>query len=162
MQIVRLMRLRSGVSYGMAMAVAAAYCAFLSPSGLSVAYLVAALSTVSAAAIGYGIGGWYVPVEDERPGFELVAAPVLVSILAPFAGATILLFVGTLLSQAETGEGLWVLPAAVAMTLAYFALSWPVALVSFAVAAAAMARYSRRGSNHSFKPTPSARLNSRR
>jgi hypothetical protein len=151
----RQLRVRSAIVYAAAMLVASAYCLLQSISALPLAFGVAALSVLSAAAIGYGLGGWYISVGSERPTFELVAIPVLVFLGGPVLGASIFLIAGAVLSQSGAGESpLWAVPGAIAMTMAYISLTWPVALGAFVAAGIAMARFSRRGPNSSSKPTP--------
>ena len=146
----------------MAMLLAASYCVLKSSPPSWIAWGVAAASTFSAGALGYFFGGWYTPVAGERPSFELVAVPLSVSILAPVLGAVLFLLSGIIFAQPGLQDGvLWVAPMAVAMTLAYFTVTWPVAIAVFVLAGAALGMRSWRGSNQSFKPTPSARLNSR-
>jgi hypothetical protein len=136
------------------MLLAASYCALKSspPSGL--AWGVAAASTVSAGTLGYFFGGWYTPVAGERPSFELVAVPLFVSILAPVLGAALFLQSGIIFAQPGLQDGvLWVVPMAVAMTLAYFTVAWPVAIAVFVLAGVVLGVRSWRGSDQSFKPT---------
>lgn len=154
MQRPRQLRILSGVAYGLAMLISGGYCVALSASTFALALGVAALSTIAGAALGYGFGGWYAPTGTERPTFELVATPLVVSLIAPIIGAFVFLLAGGLASGAETGELLWAAPAAVAMTLGYFSVTWPVALGVFALAGLAMAHFSRRGSNNAFNRTP--------
>ena len=149
------MRIRSAVTYGAAMLLASAYCVVHSLSALQFAISVAALSVLSATAIGYGLGSWYVPIDSEKPTFELLLVPVLAFFGAPLMGAGIFIAGALILFPAETDENLVSsVFLAVPMTMAYITLSWPVALPAFALAGIAMARFSRRGSNNSFKPSP--------
>ena len=151
----RQLRFRSAIAYAAAMLVAAAYCVLQSFSVLPLALGVASLSVLSAGALGYGLGGWYSSVGSERPGFELVAVPVLICLGAPVAGASVFLLTGTVVGQTEAGEStLLAIPGGIAMTMAYISLTWPVALCAFAAAGVVMARISRQGPNNSSKPTP--------
>ena len=151
----RQLRLRSAIAYAAAMLVAAAYCVLQSSSALPLALGVASLSVVSAGVLGYGLGGWYSSVGSERPGFELIAVPVLVFLGAPVIGASVFLLAGIALAQPGAGENpLLAIPAGIAMTMAYISLTWPVALCAFAAAGVVMARISRQGPNNSSKPTP--------
>ena len=138
----------------MAMLVAASYCVLKSSPPSGIAWGVALASTVSSGALGYFFGGWYTPVGGERPSFELVAVPLSISILAPVLGAGLFLLSAIIFSQPGLQDGvLWVAPMAVAMTLAYFTVAWPVAIPVFVLAGAVLGVRSWRGSNESFKPT---------
>jgi hypothetical protein len=151
----RQLRVRSAVAYSAAMLVAAAYCVLQSLSALPLALGVASLSVLSAAALGYGLGGWYSPVGSDRASFELVAVPLIVGLGAPAIGASLFLFGGVAVAQNGGGENpLWAVPGGIAMTMAYISLTWPVAVCAFAAAGFAMARISRQGPNNSSKPTP--------
>jgi hypothetical protein len=155
MQPRRQMRVRSATAYGAAMLLASAYCVFHSLSALPLALGVAALSVLSAAAIGYGLGGWYLWSDSDQPTFELVAVPLLAFLGGPLVGASVFMFGAVVLSQPGAPDNsVFSVYLAVPMTMAYISLSWPVALPAFTAAAIAMARFSRRGSNNSFKPNP--------
>jgi hypothetical protein len=137
------------------MLLASAYCVLRSLSALPLALGVAALSVVSAAAIGYGLGSWYLRSGSEQPRFELVAVPLLAFLGGPLVGASLFMLGAVVLSPPGAQENsIFAVYLAVPMSMAYFSLSWPVALPVFAAAAIAMARFSRRGSNSSSKPTP--------
>jgi len=149
------MRVRSATAYAAAMLLASAYCVLHSLSALPLALGVAALSVLSAAAIGYGLGSWYLRIDSDQPSFELVAVPLLAFFGGPLVGASLFMFGATVLSQPGAAENsVFSVYLAVPMTMAYLSLSWPVALPVFAAAAIAMAGFSRRGSNNSSKPTP--------
>ncbi len=144
----RRVRIKSGVAYALATLAPVSYCVHVSSSAQELASAVALASVIAAAAFGYGFGVWYLPVSGERPGFELVATPLLVCLLAPFAGASVFLILGALTAQAGSQDGfLWVAPMAIAMTMAYFSVAWPIVLGTFVAAGVAMARLARRGPN---------------
>jgi hypothetical protein len=137
------------------MLLASAYCVLHSLSELPLAVGVAALSVLSAAAIGYVLGGWYLRSGSEQPTFELVAVPILAFLGGPLVGASLFMLGAVLFSQPGATENpIVAVYLSVPMTMAYISLSWPVALPVFAAAAIAMARFSRQGSNNSSKPTP--------
>ena len=149
------MRVRSAATHGAAMLLASAYCVFHSLAALPLALGVATLSVLAAAAIGYGLGGWYLPSGSDRPTFELLAVPLLVFLGAPLVGAGLFMSAAAVVSQPGAEENsVFSVYLAVPMTMAYISLSWPVAIPVFTAAGIAMARFSRRGSNNSSKPTP--------
>lgn len=144
----RRVRIKSGFAYALATLVPAAYCVYTSASALELALAVALASVISAAALGYGFGAWYLPVSEERPRFELVAIPLLVCLLAPLIGASASLIFGALAAQVSSQDGFfWVAPMAIAMTMVYFTVSWPVVLGSFVTAGVVMALVTRREPN---------------
>ncbi len=151
----RQLRVRSAIAYSAAMLIAAVYCVLQSVSALPLAFGVASLSVLSAAALGYGLGGWYSLVGSERASFELVAVPLMVGVGAPAVGGSLFLLGGVALAHDGAGENpLWAVPGGIAMAIAYVSLTWPVAVCAFAAAGFVMARISRQGPNNSSKPTP--------
>lgn len=158
----RQLRLTSALTYAAAMVVAAAYCVLQSASPLPLAFGVASLSVMSAAVLGYGLGGWYSPIGAERPRFELIAVPVVVCLGAPVIGASVFLLAGFALAPSAARESpLLAVPGGIAMTIAYFSLTWPVALCAFGVAGVAMARKIGKGpATHSLRRGGAARLDS--
>lgn len=103
------------------------------------------VAVLFAALLGYTLGSWYFPVEGERPGFELVAAPLLILFLAVFAGAATAMLWGVL-DDPSAGLGeivLWIIPVSLLGVIAFISVAWPAILVSFLGAGIALARLSR-------------------
>lgn len=116
------------------------------------AFLAAGVVAVFAAAlIGYWLGSWYLPVEGERPGFELMTCPLLVLLLATVAGsATAIMW--DIAGTPSGGLGyalLWVIPATSVGVIAFIFTSWPAIVVSFSLAGLALALMSRSASGES-------------
>ena len=142
MKVIRRARLRSSIYYAIAMAISAVYCYSHSEAYESFALIAASASVFAAFALGYWLGDWYVPVQGESPRSELVACPVLVSLLAPILGSmVVLLFASATSPEFSAGEvALWLLPMSAYGTLAYFSFSWPAIGFSFSIAGLALAR----------------------
>lgn len=142
----RTTRRQSSLAYAGAMLVVAVYFALLSGLPLYPAMGAAMLSVLSAAVLGHALGGWYAPVDRERPTFELVAVPALVLMGAPVIAAVLFLLAGAALYGLEPRPALIeVVPGGIAAAVLVLSATWPVALTAFSAAGIAMARIARRG-----------------
>lgn len=145
------MRTLSGACYAIAMASSVAF--FLFHFGIEDPSFLAAgvVAVLAAALIGYWLGSWYLPVEGERSGFELIACPLLVLFLAASAGsATAIMW--DIAGTPSGGLGyalLWVIPATSVGVIAFIFTSWPAIVVSFSLAGIALALMSRSVSGES-------------
>lgn len=143
--VVQRLRVKSSAYFAIAMASSVALFLlrfeFVGPPVI-VAGLVAVLI---AALLGYRLGSWYFPVEGERPGFELVAVPLLILFSAVFAGAATVM-VWCVLDDPSTRLGeslLWIIPASLLSVALFISVAWPAILGSFLWVGIALARLSR-------------------
>ncbi|WP_325375913.1 hypothetical protein [Dokdonella sp.] len=120
---------------------------FLFHVGIEDSSFVAAsvVAVLAAALIGYWLGSWYLPVEGERPGFELITCPLLVLFLAASAGsATVALWdLWERPSGSLGGAMLLVIPISFSGAIFFMLMVWPAILVSFSLAGIALALMSR-------------------
>lgn len=131
----------SAASYAIAMASSVAF--FLIHFGIEDPSFLAAgvVAVLAAALIGYWLGSWYLPVEGERPGFELIICPLLVLYLAASAGsATAVLWdlwerpFGSL-----GGAMFFAVPFSFSGAIFFMLMVWPAILVSFSLAGIVLA-----------------------
>ncbi|MCR6699749.1 MAG: hypothetical protein NVV68_00610 [Dokdonella sp.] len=141
----------SGGCYAIAMASSVAF--FLFHGGIEDSSFLAAsvVAVLAAALIGYWLGSWYLPVEGERPGFELITCPLLVLFLAVSAGSATVgvwhLWEGP--SGSLGSAMLLVIPISFSGAIIFVLMAWPAILVSFSLAGIALALTSRSVSGES-------------
>lgn len=138
-------RVKSSVYFAIAMASSVAFF-LLRFEFIGQPVIVAGLFAVLIAALlGYRLGSWYFPVDGERPGFELVAVPLLILFSAVFAGAATAT-VWCVLDDPSVRLGervLWIIPASLLSVALFISVAWPAILGSFLWAGIALARFSR-------------------
>lgn len=141
----------SGACYAIAMASSVAF--FLFHFGIEDPSFLAAgvVAMLAAALIGYWLSSWYLPVEGERSGFELIACPLLVLFLAASVGsATAVLWDLWERPYGSLGSAmLLAIPTSFVGVIFFMLMVWPAILVSFSLAGIALALMSRSVSGES-------------
>lgn len=136
------MRLKSSLCYTIAMAAPAVHCLWGSEIAEPFALITAFASILAASLLGFWLGAWYLPVQGERAGFELVACPVIIAIFAPVLGtASTLLWMYVSIPEARGADLLVALiPLSTYGMLFFLSLSWPALVISFSLAGLVLAR----------------------
>ena len=150
------MRAKSAITYGAAMAASVAFFLLASPdlANKPASWVAVVASSVSAVAVGWWLGRWYVPVQGERPTFELWLCPLVVLALSLALGLATLTAWGLVVGPPEPRPLMGLGAVLYFGVLVFLSAAWPAVAVAFGAAGIWLARCSRSAPNNSSKPTP--------
>ena len=130
---------------------------FLATPGLRespIPWIAGTSATLAALGFGWTFGKWYVPVQGERPTFELVLCPVLILVLSLAVGLMVIWAWMLAVEPSEPQPFMGLLVVLGFGFPAFIGTAWPAVVLAFGAVGVWLALRSRAAPNNSFKPTP--------